>query len=328
MVSADKDLMQPRQRRGRDVRHDAESKNRAQAGRREVRGRPERVTDVQALAGDSTDNIPGAPGIGIKTAAQLINQYGDLESLLAAAGEIPQPKRRQALTENTETIRISKQLVELNRSVPLNLGLEDLAIAEPDPAVLLEFLREQEFRTLTGRVEKYFSIEPPPKKPDESHKGIPFDHENYECVKADDALGDWIEAIRHRGYVAVDTETTGLDEMQSGLVGISLAVEPGKACYIPLTHVSGAQNLLNESPKIEGQLQLESVLSRLKPVLEDEGILKIGQNIKFDAKSSPDTGSVSRPWTTPCSWPLRSLREACKPVNGHPFQQVPGSQAH
>ena len=284
MISADKDLMQLV---GDQIEMFDTMRNRKIA-RKQVEEKfgvgPEKVTDVQALAGDSSDNIPGAPGIGVKTAAQLINQYGDLQAVLAGASEIPQPKRRQALTENIENIRISKKLVELSQSVPLNLNLDELAIAEPEPDVLLSFLREQEFRTLTGRVEKYFSIEPPPKNADESHKELPFDCDAYECVRTEDALDRWIEAIRQRGYVAVDTETTGLDEMQSGLVGISLAVEPGTACYIPLAHVSGALDLLNQTPKIEAQLPMGSVLARLKPVLEDEGILKIGQNIKFDAK--------------------------------------------
>ncbi len=284
MISADKDLMQLVSDRIEMFDTMRNRKIERQQVEEKFGVGPERVPDVQALAGDSTDNIPGAPGIGVKTAAQLINQFGDLETLLAGAHEIPQPKRRQALTENVEKIRISKKLVELERSVPLGLKLDELKTAEPDPNVLLEFLREQEFKTLARRVEKYFSIDPPPRKADESHKNIPFDCGAYECIKSEDALDRWIEAIRHRGFVAVDTETTGLDEMRSGLVGVSLSIEPGKACYIPLAHVSGGATLLDQNPRVDGQLDRAETLARLRVVLEDKSILKIGQNVKYDIK--------------------------------------------
>jgi DNA polymerase-1 len=252
---------------------------------------PERVVDVQALAGDSVDNVPGAPGIGIKTAALLINEFGDLETLLDRAEEIKQPKRRQVLIEHREQIELSKRLVQLDCETPLDFTLDDLEIREPDPETLMAFLAEMEFRTLTKRVAEKLGVESPviPEVTHAPEEGAPeapdFGKAEYDCVRDTEALAAWIERIRERGYVAVDTETTSLDEMVAELVGISLCVDPGHACYIPLTHKDGsADDLFGSETLLEGQIPLEDALSLLKPVLEDAAILKIGQNMKYDAK--------------------------------------------
>ena len=257
---------------------------------------PERVVDVQALAGDSVDNVPGAPGIGIKTAALLINEFGDLESLLDRAEEIPQPKRRESLIVNREQIELSKRLVSLDCETPLDFALDDLEVRDPEPDALFGFLAEMEFRTILKRVADKLGVEPPavmdttpqgadPIAEPEAPKALPFDPDTYECVSNAAALQVWIDRIRARGYVAVDTETTSLDEMRAELVGISLCVEPGQACYIPLTHkASASDDLFGSDALAEGQMGLNECLDMLKPVLEDAAILKIGQNIKYDAK--------------------------------------------
>ena len=253
---------------------------------------PERVVDVQALAGDSVDNVPGAPGIGVKTAALLINEYGDLESLLARAGEIKQPKRRETLLNFAEQIRVSKRLVELDARTPLDFTLDDLEVQPPDAEKLLSFLAEMEFRTLTKRISDKLGVEAPVLREvapaaageNESPK-VPFDPSGYETVTTLSALEAWVSVIREWGYVAVDTETTSLNEMRAELVGISLCVEEGKACYIPLNHKAGSSDdLFQETKLVEGQLGEAEVLLALKPVLEDPAIVKIGQNMKYDAK--------------------------------------------
>ncbi|MEZ5778989.1 MAG: DNA polymerase I [Paracoccaceae bacterium] len=258
--------------------------------------KPDRVIDVQALAGDSVDNVPGAPGIGIKTAALLINEFGDLETLLERADEIKQPKRREALIENADLIRISKRLVTLDPNTPLTVTLDDMEVREPNPEPLMEFLAKMEFRTLTKRVAEAMKMEAPeipdaPAVPVSHEEGEapapeqpPFDHEKYERIGDAAALGRWIDLARERGYVAVDTETTSLDEMQAELVGISLSVIPGEACYIPLGHKQGGGDLFGSNDLSEGQMGLEEALALLKPLLEDDAILKIGQNMKYDWK--------------------------------------------
>ncbi|SFR45498.1 DNA polymerase I [Yoonia tamlensis] len=252
---------------------------------------PERVVDVQALAGDSVDNVPGAPGIGIKTAALLINEYGDLETLLDRAGEIKQPKRRQTLIDHRAQIELSKRLVQLDCDMVLPFDLDSLEVRTPDPETLLGFLAEMEFRTVTKRIADKLGAEPPAvavptATPDvAAPEAVPFDADSYECVSDAAALGVWIDRIYARGYVAVDTETTGLNEMIAELVGISLCVEPGQACYIPLTHkASAADDLFGSDDVAEGQLDFDTCLAMLGPVLGDETILKIGQNMKYDAK--------------------------------------------
>ncbi|MBJ6373619.1 DNA polymerase I [Sedimentitalea arenosa] len=251
---------------------------------------PERVVDVQALAGDSVDNVPGAPGIGIKTAALLINEFGDLESLLDRAEEIKQPKRRQTLIDMRDQIELSKRLVQLDCDTPIDFGLDDLEVRDPDPEVLMPFLAEMEFRSLSKRIAEHLGVEAPiiadaPPPPSDAPDAPSFEAADYACVRDAEALEAWIAQIRERGWVAVDTETTGLNEMVADLVGISLCVEAGTACYIPLTHKAGAtDDLFGEEGLAEGQMPLEEALALLKPVLEDPAVLKIGQNMKYDAK--------------------------------------------
>jgi DNA polymerase I len=249
---------------------------------------PARVVDVQALAGDSVDNVPGAPGIGLKTAALLIQEYGDLETLLARAGEIKQPKRREALVDNADLIRISKRLVSLDANTPLDFTLDSLEVKLPDADKVMAFLNEMEFRSLTRRVAERLKIAVPVvQETAESAAApdlLPFDHAKYVCIRDMDTLTGWIAHIRERGYVAVDTETTSLDEMRADLVGISLCVEPGEAAYIPLGHKQGGGDLFGSSELVAGQLPLNDVLDALRPVLQDDTILKIGQNMKYDAK--------------------------------------------
>ncbi|WP_128513507.1 DNA polymerase I [Tabrizicola thermarum] len=257
---------------------------------------PEKVIDVQALAGDSVDNVPGAPGIGLKTAALLINEYGDLDTLLAHASEIKQPKRREALVENAEKIRISRELVTLKDDTPLDVTLDDLEIRLPEPDKLMEFLTKMEFRTLTKRVAEKLGITTPAlpevsqltvareEKPQPQAEQPPFDHAAYECIRTRDALDRWIARIRDLGHVAIDTETTSLNEMQADLVGISLSVDAGKAAYIPVGHTTGGGDLFGAKALAPEQLPLDEVLAALKPILEDPAILKIGQNMKYDWK--------------------------------------------
>ncbi|MCR8548730.1 DNA polymerase I [Salipiger sp. P9] len=256
---------------------------------------PDRVVDVQALAGDSVDNVPGAPGIGIKTAALLINEFGSLEELLDRAEEVPQPKRRQTLIEKRDQIELSKKLVQLDCATPLDFTLDDLEVKEPDPEVLLGFLTEMEFRTLTKRIATALDTEAPA-IPDTTPEGAnppeadapelpPIAPETYTWVKSAEDLAPWIAQARERGWVAVDTETTGLNEMACDLVGISLCIEPGKACYIPLVHRAAATDDLFGSDELaEGQMPMQAALDALKPLLEDPAVMKIGQNMKYDAK--------------------------------------------
>ncbi|MCD1626623.1 DNA polymerase I [Seohaeicola saemankumensis] len=267
---------------------------------------PEHVVDVQALAGDSVDNVPGAPGIGIKTAALLINEFGSLEALLDRADEIKQPKRREVLQQHRAQIELSKRLVQLDCDMVLEFTLDDLEIREPEPEKLLDFLAEMEFRTLTKRISTALGVAAPvmidtdpagaePAGESDKPENIPFP-KAYERVSDMAALESWIALIRHRGYVAVDTETTSLDEMRAELVGISLCVEAGSACYIPLGHKAGAaDDLFGSDALAEGQLPFQPVLDALKPVLEDDSILKIGQNMKYDAKIFARNGIAVAP---------------------------------
>ncbi|MFT4742775.1 MAG: DNA polymerase-1, partial [Yoonia sp.] len=249
---------------------------------------PERVVDVQALAGDSVDNVPGAPGIGIKTAALLINEYGDLETLLDRAGEIKQPKRRESLINNRAQIELSKRLVSLDCAMDLPFDLDSLEVKEAVPEDLLAFLVKMEFRTIIKRVADRFGAAAPEIEdaaPAGAVEAAPFDSGAYEKVSDVAALQVWIDRIYARGYVAVDTETTALNEMRAELVGVSLCVEAGQACYIPLTHKAAAQDdLFGSDARAEGQMDFDVCIAMLKPMLQDEGILKIGQNMKYDSK--------------------------------------------
>ncbi|MGZ5936795.1 MAG: DNA polymerase I [Rhizomicrobium sp.] len=278
---------------------------------------PSKVIEVQALAGDSADNVPGVRGIGVKTAAELINQYGDVETLLKRAGEIKQPKRRETLIENAENARISKKLVTLDDHAPLPEGPEHFAVHEPEPKSLISFLKALEFNTITKRVAAHFGIEdidaieaavepaplgekPKPAEPPRpapaalapgartvgavADRGAilkPINHNAYETVTTLKQLDVWIARARDIGRVCVDTETTSLDAMQARLCGVSLAVMPGQACYIPVGHSKGEGLAFGGSGDLD-QMNEADVLARLRPLLEDDSVLKIAQNLKYD----------------------------------------------
>ena len=293
IVSSDKDLMQLV---GNGVEMYDAMKNK-RIGSEQVVEKfgvgPNRVIDVQSLAGDSVDNVPGAPGIGIKTAALLINEYGDLDSLLERASEIKQPKRRETLIDNADQIRTSRDLVTLKTDMKMDCDLDDFAVHAPDPEVVLKFLSEMEFRTMSARIANKFGVSAPEiKVSDKSNaendiielKHIPINTKNYELIDNTNDLNRWIEKIYQRGYVAVDTETTGLNDMIVDLVGICLSVEIGEACYIPLGHTNGEDDLFGGASLCSGQINLEEALTILRPVLQDSSIIKIGQNIKYDTK--------------------------------------------
>lgn len=243
---------------------------------------PDRVVDVQALAGDSTDNVPGVPGIGIKTAAQLINEYGDLEALLARAEEIKQPKRRQNLIEHADLARVSRQLVLLKNDVEVTTPLTELKRRDIDKDRLMDFLQANGFKRLIARVGD--GSEAGGAQDKAADVPAPADAE-YELVQDVDRLKAWVAMVEKAGVVAVDTETTSLNQMRAELVGISLSVEAGKACYIPVAHVAPGSggDLLGGGAEPPKQIAKAEALEILKPMLEDPGILKVGQNIKYDA---------------------------------------------
>ena len=320
IVSSDKDLMQL-VKPGVSMLDTMKNKS---IGPDEVRERfgvpPDKVVDVQSLAGDSTDNVPGVPGIGVKTAAELINEYGDLDALLERAGEIKQPKRRERLIEFAEQARLSRELVRLKDDVALEAQVDQLGVRDPEPDALLGFLREMEFATLTKRIAEGLGAEAPPpaERPAAPAFGVAsaqaaptangraraaqpgdgpaaavaaalktataakIDRSKYETVTELAHLQAWIAQARATGHVAFDTETTSLDPMQAEFVGFSLAVAPGKACYVPLAHRagSGSFDFGDANPT---QVPTADALAALKPLLEDRSILKIGQNLKFDS---------------------------------------------
>ena len=234
---------------------------------------PSKVIDVQALAGDSSDNVPGVPGIGVKTAAELINKYGNLEKLLKSAHEIKQNKRRETLIENKDKALISKQLVTLKHDAPVNITLSEFKLKEIDKDKLFKFLREMEFnRLLSSAISKYGEPDLEGIKNETvSKKNLnSINKKNYHLIKDPKEIDDWINEAEEVGEVAVDTETSSLDPHQADLIGVSLSSKIGKACYMPLGH------------KSQKNLNKELVLKKLKPLLEDSSIKKIGQNIKFD----------------------------------------------
>ncbi|MBV8963324.1 MAG: DNA polymerase I, partial [Hyphomicrobiales bacterium] len=362
IISADKDLMQlirPGVSMYDPASGDAKSKTyrpERRIGREEVVAyfgvEPEKVIDVQALAGDSTDNIPGVRGIGVKTAAQLLSEFGDLESLLARASEIKQPKRREALIENAELARISKKLVTLIHDVELETPLDDLALRPPPAVPLLSFLKAMEFTTITRRVSELYGVDanevepdarlkiggladpralmpaitgdglsvasptgaaanaapqgatlaelaPPPAKPalaapspspstlaaerQAEAARTKLDPSTYEVVTGLDRLDAWVAAAIEGGQLAIHAEASSPDPMQAELIGISLAIAPGRAGYVPLAHrAEGADGGLFDGGPAAGQIEARAALARLKPLLEDASVLKIGHNLKYD----------------------------------------------
>jgi DNA polymerase-1 len=233
----------------------------------------EKVIDVQSLAGDSSDNVPGVPGIGVKTAAELINKYGTLEKLLDSAHEIKQNKRRETLIENKDKAIISKKLVTLMKTVPVERQVEEFQLKKIDKDKLYKFLREMEFNRLLSSV---ISVYGEPTFEETSKEAIPKQKEqkinkkNYHLITNEKEIDEWINEAEEAGELAIDTETSSLDAHQADLVGISLSTKIGKACYIPIGH------------KFKGCLKKEVVIKKLKPLLEDKSVKKIGQNIKFD----------------------------------------------
>ena len=361
IVSSDKDLMQLV---GDLVRfYDFESGQKGKPGYRPERNLdraailerweglgPEQIGDALALIGDTSDNVPGVPGIGLKTAAALIKEFGSLDALLDKAATIKQPKRRETLLANIDQARLSRRLVALDEAVPVPVPLDDLRLPKPDPERLVGFLKAMEFNTLTRRIAQMLHVDPEAVRPDPSllpagadsgftnEKGgsdvtpffgdtpdgapadakaevdpfadldlpdappkpkapteatpttlvaaraaesvKPFDTASYETVTTVESLDSWIAEAVEAGIVAVDTETTALDANKADLVGVSLATAPGRACYIPLSH-RGGEDLFGGG-LLPGQLSWEAVQARLKPLLENPSVLKIGQNVKYD----------------------------------------------
>ena len=305
IVSSDKDLMQLV---GDGVTMFDPMKNRA-IGPAEVFEKfgvaPDKVVDVQALCGDASDNVPGVPGIGIKTAAQLIGEYGDLDALLARAGEIKQPKRRESLIEHAGLARISRDLVRLRDDVPLPVPLSDLAVRPPTPDRLAAFCAAQGFRSLANRV----GSKAPAAAPVATRAATgptplsapPAVACHYELVLDLATLDRWIAEARRVGVVGFDTETTGLDPLRAQLVGISLATAPGQACYIPLLHAPAqAQGSFDlgggpSAVDIPNPIPPDQTLLRLAPLLADPSVLKVGHNIKSDMQMLAGRGLAIAP---------------------------------
>ena len=272
IVSSDKDLMQLFKK---DVRIYDPMKNKF-INNEDVKTKfgvtPDKVVDVQSLAGDSSDNVPGVPGIGVKTAAELINKYKTLENLLDKAQEIKQNKRRETILENKDKALISKKLVTLKKDVPVKDNLEDFILKNIDKDKLFGFLREMEFNRLLSSVISAYGepeiLQQKSIKKENINKEIST--KKYQLIKDIEDLEDWISEAEKKGEFAIDTETTSLDPHQADLVGISLSTDIGKACYIPIGHTNG--KCLNK----------KEVIDKLKPILEDKSVKKIGQNIKFD----------------------------------------------
>ena len=305
IVSSDKDLMQLVVDGKIELFDTMKNKRIASAEVMEKFGvAPDKVVQVQALAGDSTDNVPGVRGIGIKTAAELIGQYGDIETLLKRAGEIKQNKRRETIQENAENARISLKLVTLEDKVPIKEQPDEFAVHEPDAKELLGFLKAMEFSAIIKRVAAHFEVEdidaistdravanvPAPKielpeatpsvPADDAAIRAPIDHKAYVTVTAAKELEAWVARARAKGIICVDTESTSLDPMQAVLCGIALAVAPGEACYVPCGHRPG--DVLALGGEIV-QMREADALKILKPLLEDLTVLKVGQNLKYDA---------------------------------------------
>ncbi|MBX9925065.1 MAG: DNA polymerase I [Hyphomicrobiaceae bacterium] len=319
IVSSDKDLMQLI-RPGVVMLDGMKAKR---IGRDEVIEKfgvpPEKVVDVQSLAGDSVDNVPGVPGIGVKTAAELITTYGDLDALLAKAGEIKQPKRRENLIAFADQARISRELVRLKDDVPIQFAPDCLGVQEPKPTALLGFLQAMEFNTLTQKIAVALGSDPPPRltvsvgasvraksvdaggeaaEPTggaatgvgvgtpqagarwhhERMKAIPFDRKAYETVTTVDQLNRWIGLARDSGHCAITVMTSNSDPMTSDLIGIAIAVVPGRACYVPLRHAAGSGFDFGNGI---AQIGSADALAALTPLLEDASLVKIGHNIKF-----------------------------------------------
>jgi len=273
VISSDKDLMQLVSKK---IRLYDPMKNKV-LGENEVFEKfgvkPNQVIDVQSLAGDPSDNIPGVPGIGVKTAAELINKYKTLDVLLKNINEIPQNKRRETLLTNKDKAILSKKLVTLKEDVPVKEKPEDFIMKNVDREKLFQFLREMEFNRLLSQAISFYgeSQNSNTNESNEIKKKIEkkINTKNYECILDEKNLDKWIKILEEKTVIAVDTETSSLNPLETNLVGIAFSYAPNKACYIPLAHK-------------EKSLKKEIVLKKIKPLLEDPSIKKVGQNIKFD----------------------------------------------
>jgi DNA polymerase-1 len=342
IVSSDKDLMQL-VRPGVQMYDTMKNK---MIGEDEVMERfavpPSKVVEVQALIGDTSDNVPGVPGIGVKTAALLINEFGDLETLLDRASEIKQDKRRENLIHFADQARLSKALVILDTHVPLDVPLADTAVRAPESEALLSFLRKLEFSTLVRRIADGLGVEAPEgaapapatqrkKKDDYDHplrrsprgpavapqrkteggtpaqlaveragrlEAIPFDRANYETVTEPARLADLLEAARYQGHFAFRAKLNSSDPMQGELVGVALAILPGHAAYVPLAH--RASDGLDLGGDTVAQIPMRAALDLLKPILEDDSVLKIVQNAKFDMVALARYGIALTAIDDPC----------------------------
>ncbi len=288
IVSSDKDLMQLV---GDGVVMLDSMKNQ-RIGPEEVKNKfgvaPNKVVDVQALAGDAIDNVPGIPGIGVNTAAQLINEYGELDTVLQRAGEIKQPKRRANLIEHAAQARISRELVRLRADVPVPASLQSMARKSPQPEALLGFLAAQEFKTVLTRVRNQLAAEGvaiPELEPAPETSATGSIEVAYRLVRTRAELQEWIECARSNGVLSLQTHTAFLDPHRAALVGISLCVAPGQACYVALQHPSSPHSAGSEAGGDGGQrdfMEIEQALQLLRPLLADPAVLKIGYDIKSD----------------------------------------------
>lgn len=284
IVSSDKDLMQLMTDPSVDM---LDTMNNRRLGPADTEAKfgvgPEKLGEVLALMGDSVDNVPGVPGVGPKTAAKLILEHGDVEAVLAAAPSMKPGKLRDNLIEHADMARLSRKLVELSCDVPLPDPLEELELKGIPDAPLRAFLEHHGFKSLLARLGSSASVaDAPVETPDipgmpEPEPDPPCDHDGYETVVDEAALDRWIAVARHQGWVAIDTETTGVDATRAELVGISMALHPNLACYIPVAH--GGNDMFAEKPV---QLPREVVLAKLKPLFADPTVLKIGHNLKYD----------------------------------------------
>ncbi|WP_394761155.1 DNA polymerase I [Phenylobacterium sp.] len=252
---------------------------------------PDKVVDVQSLCGDSVDNVPGAPGIGVKTASALINEYGDLDTLLARASEIKQDKRRQTLIDFADQIRLSRQLVQLDCDTPLPSPVDELVVREPDAQALAAFLDQMELRTIARRVAEVLAgggagaatPEPAAMAAAAAPQHAAIDVTAYQCVRDLETLDAWIAKAFAKGIVAFDTETDALSASAANLCGVSLATAPGEACYIPVGHEHEHEGGLQlDAPAALDQIPLADAIARLKPLLESPAVLKVAQNGKYD----------------------------------------------
>jgi DNA polymerase-1 len=278
IVSSDKDLMQLIEP-GLDM---YDTMNNRRLGAEHVAEKfhgitPAQLGDVLALMGDSVDNVPGVPGVGPKTAAKLILEHGTLEAVLGAAAGMKAGKLRDNLIEHADMARLSKELVTLKCDVALPEPLEDLELKGIPDAPLRAFLEHHGFRSLLAKLSAVADAPVPAPKSVPTEQDPPCDHDGYETVVDEAALDSWIAAARHQGWIAIDTETTGIDATRAELVGVSMALQPNKACYIPLAH--GGSGLFAETPV---QLDRDVALAKLKPLFEDPAVLKIGHNLKYD----------------------------------------------